>query len=154
MNEIQLKAIRDNVTGNGVVEGRDLTILNLLNYVDQLRAQLPAPPVPVEAGQDFETWWDNPKDAVANIKDRYRECFKAGQSAAIPKEIEKDAKRYRWLRDKADFYLATGPQVIMTDEWGIPACGTKSIMPQTYLSSDKLDAAVDDAMLAAAKEQS
>lgn len=56
----------------------------------------------------------------------------------------KDAERYRWLRDKADYLrIAEGsPQVCMTDEWG----ELVSVGRDTYPQGEKLDAAIDEAM--------
>ena len=59
-------------------------------------------------------------------------------------EVGKDAERYRWLRDQADFMRVKegSPQVCLTDEWG----EIISTLPSAYPRGEKLDAAIDAAI--------
>lgn len=55
--------------------------------------------------------------------------------------LRKDAERYRWLRDKADFVRRKdgSPQVCFTDEWG----EIVSVKASAYPQGAVLDAAID-----------
>ena len=59
-------------------------------------------------------------------------------------KAEKDAERYRWLRDKADYLRPPegSPQVLITDEFGEPI----SLGRDAYPQGNELDAAIDAAM--------
>lgn len=69
-----------------------------------------------------------------------------GEAVAALESREKDAERYRWLRENAD---AAGqneqtPMVVMTDE-----DGSITSLPGYYLTHFALDEAIDAAMTAA-----
>ena len=67
-------------------------------------------------------------------------------AAGVRAENAKDAERYRWLRDKADYMRVPegSPQVCLTDEWG----NLVSIQPWAYPRGETLDTAVDAAIAA------
>lgn len=67
------------------------------------------------------------------------------EAPAIPEGLRKDAERYRWLRDKADFYREDAPQVVITNWYGEPV----SVGREAYPQGEDLDAAIDAAMAAA-----
>lgn len=58
--------------------------------------------------------------------------------------LARDAGRYRWLRDQADYMRVPegSPQVVLTDEWG----EIVSLLPSAYPRGEKLDSAIDAAM--------
>ena len=59
------------------------------------------------------------------------------------RQAEKDAARYRWLRDEAIEHLGSGPLIIFSDFNGEPCsfgdCGS-------IISHDDADKAIDEAM--------
>ena len=65
-------------------------------------------------------------------------------SPQVPEDMRRDAERYRWLRDEADYMCVPEgpPQVVLTDEWG----DIVSLMQSAYPRGADLDAAIDTAM--------
>lgn len=59
------------------------------------------------------------------------------------KRLQKDAERYRWLREKANFTREDAPQVVITDWSGMIV----SVSPSAYPQLEKLDQAIDAAIL-------
>ncbi|MGL4756256.1 MAG: hypothetical protein ACRCXB_28215 [Aeromonadaceae bacterium] len=90
---------------------------------------------------------DEIESEVGNGNDDEMLAFTRGEMLELItrlRQAEKDAARYRWLRDESNYCGAIGPLVFLTDANGsfcMDECQCK-----ISLIEDSLDAVVDEAM--------